>query len=152
MGHSTSKVQMGSTRSNIREVVSHKGDIAAGIAVRRKSDGTLSTTSSDGALYGVSLGKDLSNAGYSAICVKGLGVPLQLTAGLDPSIGAVVSISNSTGKGASSSATACAATYAAPYEGAGSVTARVGGTGVDAGQQEDGTTVGVAYIDFPGGL
>lgn len=143
MTHNTSKVLMGCPRSSDRTVVSHIGEIAAGIAVRRKSDGTLSTTSTDGDFYGVSLGKDLSKAGYSAICVAGLGIPLQLTDGLDPSVGGVVSISNSTGKGASSSATATAATYA---------TGRIGGTGVAGGILEDGTTVGACYIDMPGGL
>ncbi len=149
--HSTSKVQMGTTKSSSRTVVPHKGVWAAGVAVRRKNDGTLSVTSTDGDFYGVSLGRDLSNAGYSSICIAGLGVPLQLTAGFDPVIGAVVSTSNSTGLGASSG-TATAATYAEPYDNAGSVTARVGGSGVNGGQQEDGTTVGVAYIDMVGGL
>jgi hypothetical protein len=141
--HNTSKVLMGCPQSSERTVVSHKGEIPAGTAVRRKSDGTLSTVSTDGDFYGVSLGRDQSKAGYSSICVAGLGIPLTLTAGLDPTVGGIVSISNSTGFGASSSATATAATYA---------TGRIGGTGVNGGQQEDGTTVGAALIDFPGGL
>ncbi len=141
--HNTGKVLMGCPASSERTVVSHIGVIAAGTAVRRKSDGTLSTTNTDGDFYGVSLGRDLSNAGYSSICVAGLGVPLTLTDGLDPDVGAVVSISNSTGFAASSSATACAATFAS---------GRIGGSAVKGGQQEDGTTVGAALIDFPGGL
>lgn len=149
MGHSTSKVLMGSTRSNERTVVSHKGTYAAGTVVRRKSDGTLSVTNTDGDFYGVSLGKDLSNAGYIAICVAGLGVPVLLTSALDPVVGGVVTVSNSTGL-AASSGTATAATYAASYPG--STDVRVGGTGVNGGQAEDGTTVGVGYIDMPGGL
>ncbi len=148
--HNTSKVLMGCPQSSDRTVVSHLGVIPAGTAVRRKSDGTLSTTNTDGDLYGVSLGRDLSAAGYSSICVAGIGVPLILTAGVDPAVGGVVSISNSTGFGATSSATACAATYASWSPA--SIIARVGGTGVNGGQQEDGTTVGAALIDFPGGL
>lgn len=143
MTHSTSKVQMGTTQSDIRKVVPHVGVIPAGTAVRRKSDGTLSTTSTDGDFYGVSLGADLSDAGYSSICVAGLGVPLTLTSGFDPTVGAVVSISDSTGFGVTSGGAATAATYAA---------GRVGGIGVNGGQQEDGTTVGVAIIDMAGGL
>lgn len=140
--HNTSKVQMGCPQSSDRTVVSHLGVVAAGVVVRRKSDGTLSVTSTDGDFYGVSLGRDLSNAGYSSICTAGLGIPVQLTAGLDPTVGAVVTVSNSTGL-AASSGTATAATYA---------TGRIGGTGVNGGQQEDGTTVGAALIDMVGGL
>ncbi len=150
--HDVTKVLMGTTKSSERTVVPHKGVYAAGLAVRRKNDGTLSVTSTDGDFYGVSLGRDLSNGGYSSICIAGLGVPLKLTDGYDPAIGAVVSTSNSTGLGASSG-TATAATYAEPYPGAGAVTARVGGSGNNtAGQAEDGTFHGVAYIDMVGGL
>ncbi len=148
--HNVSKVLMGCPLSSERTVVSHIGEIEAGVAVRRKSDGTLSTTSSDGDLYGVSLGRDQSRAGYSSICVAGLGVPLKLTTAVDPAVGSVVSISNSTGLGASASATATAATYASWSPS--STIARVGGTGVNGGQAEDGTSVGAALIDFPGGL
>ncbi len=148
--HNASKVLMGCPQSSDRTVVSHLGVVAAGTAVRRKSDGTLTTVNTEGDLYGVSLGRDLSAAGYSSICVAGLGVPLTLAAGVDPDVGSVVSLSNSTGFGATSSATATAATYA-PWSTT-SVIARVGGTGVNGGQQEDGSTVGCALIDFPGGL
>lgn len=140
--HDTTKVQMGAPSSSERTVVSHVGTIAAGTVVRRKSDGTLSTINTDGDFYGVSLGKDLSNAGYSAICTAGLGIPVTLTSAFDPTIGGVVTVSNSTGF-AASSGTATAATYA---------TGRIGGTGVNGGQQEDGTTVGAALIDMVGGL
>lgn len=140
--HNTSKVQMGCPQSSARTVVSHIGEIAAGTVVRRKSDGTLSVVNTDGDFYGVSLGKDQSKAGYSSICVAGLGVPVILTDAFDPTIGAVVTVSNSTGF-AASSGTASAATYAS---------GRIGGTGVNGGQTEDGGTVGAALIDFPGGF
>ncbi len=148
--HNLSKVLMGSPKTSGWVSVPHLGDILAGTAVRRKADGTLSVTSSDGDFYGVSLGRDLSRAGYSSICVSGLGVPLLLTTAVDPAVGSVVSISNSTGLGATASATATAATYAAwsPL----STIARVGGTGVNGGVAEDGTSVGAALIDMPGGL
>lgn len=143
--HNTSKVVMGCPQSSERTVVSHVGEIEAGVVVRRKSDGTLSTTLAHGDLYGVSLGRDLSNAGYSSICVAGLGIPVKLTASFDPTVGAVVSISDTTGLAiaAGAGATATAATFAS---------GRIGGTGVNGGQAEDGTTVGAALIDFPGGL
>lgn len=148
--HNPNQVLMGCPKSSERTVVSHLGDIPAGTAVRRKSDGSLSTVSSDGDLYGVSLGRDLSKAGYSSICVAGLGIPLTLTNGYDPPVGGVVSISNSTGFGASTSASATAATYAA-WSPSSSI-ARVGGTTVNGGVQEDGTLVGAALIDMPGGF
>jgi hypothetical protein len=144
MGHSTSKFQMGTTGSNIKEVVNNVGTRAAGLVVRRKSDGTLSLTKADGEIFGVSLGADLSNAGQTAVCKRGLKVPVQLKAGFDPTIGAVVSIDDATGLACGDGTrTATAAVYA---------TGRIGGTGVNGGQQEDGTTVGVALVDIPGGF
>jgi hypothetical protein len=138
MGHDASKVLMGATGSNIKEVSNHKGTVAAGLAVRLKSDDTLSLSSSDGQWLGVSLGGDLSNAGYTAICRKGIRVPVQVGSGLTPVIGAAVTFSNTTGE-ASGSGTASSAVFA-------SLVMENGGV------MEDGTLVDVAYVDFPGGL
>lgn len=144
MTHDPTKVLMGTTGSNIKEVTNRAGTIAAGIAVRLKSDDTLSITKADGNLLGISLGKSLSDTSRTAIVRKGLRVPVQLKAGFDPTVGAVVSIDDATGLAAGDGTrTAVNAFYA---------TGRIGGTGVNGGIQEDGTTVGVALIDFAGGL
>lgn len=148
MGHDTTKVLMGSTGSSVKEVTNHIGSpstFPAGTAVRLKSDDTLSVTLAHGNLLGVSLGRSLSDTDRVAICRKGLMVPVALTAAFDPAIGAAVSISDTTGLAiaAGAGATVVNAVYA---------TGRVGGTGVNGGITEAGSTVGVAYIDFPGGL
>lgn len=137
--HNASKVLMGATRSNIREVDNKKGTIVAGLAVRLKSDDTIVVTAADGNLLGISLGKDLSNVGRTAICRKGLGVPVKLADGFTPTIGAQVHISDTTGEAAASGSgkTGVNAVYV---------------SGVLTGVQEDGTEANVALIDFPGGL
>lgn len=137
--HNTGEVLMGSTTSNIREVTNKVGSIEAGIAVRLKSDGTISIAKADGELLGLSLGKDLSNTDKTAICRKGLRVPVKLTAAFNPTVGAVVSLSDTTGLAIASGvgATAVNAVYA---------------SGRIVGKAEDGTEVGAALVDFPGGL
>lgn len=145
MSHNASQVLMGTTASNVKEVSSAVGSIPAGKIVRQKSDGTLSLLKSDGNAKGISLGKDLSDTDKCAFVRKGLWVPIQLTSAFDPTIGAQVHISDTTGLAIASGGGATGMN--AIYE-----TGRVGGTGVNGGIQEDGTTVGVAYISFPGGL
>jgi len=141
MGHNPNTVLMGSVQSSHKEVTNKVGAIAAGVVVRLKSDDTIVTTSADGSLLGVSLGKDLSDTNKTAICRKGLRVPLRLTGSFSPTIGAAVSISDTTGLGiaAGGGATVVNAVYA---------TGKLSGGGV----AEDGTSVDVALIDFPGGL
>lgn len=141
MGHDTTKVLMGQINSNIKEVDNHIGDPAtfqAGLCCHLKSDDTLSLASADGSKMGISLGRSLSDTKRTAICRKGLRVPIQLANGFTPTIGAQVQISTTTGK-AVASGTAVNAFYSTSTL-----------TGVD----EDGGTVtdGVALIDFPGGL
>lgn len=139
MPHDATKVLLGSTGSNIREVDNKKGTIAAGLAVRLKSDDTISVASADGNLLGISMGRSLSDTARTAICRKGVKVPIQLTSAFTPTIGAQVNISDTTGKAAASGG---------------------GATGVNAvyisevlvGVDEDGNSVDVALIDFPGGL
>jgi hypothetical protein len=141
VNHSPDKVVMGTTRGNIKEIGNRKGVIDAGLAVRLKSDGTISTASADGQLLGISVGKDMSDIGRTAIAYKGIGVPLQLTAAFTPTVGATVAIDNVTGKGKAAGAgvTAVNAVYLS-----------IPSTG---GLAEDGVTiVPVAIIDFPGGL
>lgn len=140
--HDATKVLMGQTCSNHKEIDNRPGDpstFVAGLAVRLKSDDTLSLTSSDGALLGVSAGRSLSSTNRVAIVRKGIRVPIIVASGTNPSVGGQVTISNSTGK-AASSGTAVNAVYAV-----------VGLTGID----EDGNAIAtdtVALIDFPGGL
>lgn len=137
--HDSTKVLLGATRSNIKEVDNKAGDPAtfqAGLCVHQKSDGTLSLASADGSKLGVSLGRSLSGTNRVAICRKGVAVPVQVTAAFTPTLGAQVQFSTTTGK-VVSSGTAVNALYSA-----------VGLTGID----EDGNEVDVALIDFPGGL
>lgn len=158
--HNGNKVLMGTTGSNEKEVTNVKSSVtsfSAGVAVRLKNDGTLSKTLADGALLGVSLGRSLSDTDRVAVCRKGLRVPLAITASFEPVIGAIVYIDDATGLGAvsSGSATAVNAVYAPPPVLSTSL-ARVGGSAATAGIAEGATadtgTVGVAFIDMPGGL
>lgn len=141
--HDSAKVVMGATVSNIREATSQQGSIAAGLAVRKKSDGTITTALADGSLLGISLGKDLSNTDFTAICRKGLGVPVKLKSGFTtPVIGAQVAIDDTTGE-------------ALAYTGSGdSYVNAIYASGPKTAINEDGTETanGCALIDFPGGL
>lgn len=152
--HNTSKVLMGSTKSNVKEVTNFQtvsgSTVEAGLACIMEDDGKISLDTSEGSLVGISLGKDLSDTGRTVVCRKGLGVPVKLKASFDPTIGAAVAIEDDTG-------------LARAYTGSGDryvnavyVSSRIGGTGVTGGVAEGATTdtgsVGVALIDFPGGL
>lgn len=139
--HNASVIYMGSTRSKVKEVISKDGDPAtflAGLCVHQKSDGTLSLASADGSKIGISLGRSLSNTKKTAICAKGLEVPILLANGFTPTVGAQVQISTTTGK-AVSSGTAVNAYYA---------------TSTLTAYDEDGTAIadGAALINMPGGL
>lgn len=141
MGHDSTKVQMGATRSSFKEVDNMAGSpstFQAGLCVHLKSDGTLSLAAADGSKLGVSLGRSLSDTNRVAICRKGIGVPVQVTNGFSPTVGAQVQFSTTTGK-VVNSGTAVNAVYSA-----------VGLTGIS----EDGSALAdpVALIDFPGGL
>lgn len=143
MAHNSAKVVMGGTISSIKEATSKKGSIAAGLAVRLKSDDTITTALADGSLLGISLGVDLSGTDFTSICRKGLGVPVKLASGFtNPAIGAQVAISDTTGE-------------ALAYTGSGDsyVNAKYV-SGAKTAILEDGTEVanGCALIDFEGGL
>jgi hypothetical protein len=140
------KIQMGFIGSSNREVETIKcaSVIEAGLVVRHHTDDSYSATT--GTPIGVSLGKDLSDSDKTAVCRAGMRVAVKLTAGFDPAIGAQVNFIDATGCAGTSGAGATAVN--AIYR-----TGRVGGTGVAKGLAEDGTTaVGVALIDFIGGL
>lgn len=139
MGQDATKVLMGSVAGTFKTVDSLKGLIAAGTVVRLKSDGTLSIAKADGNAIGISIGIDLSDSGYTAICRRGAKVPVLLTSAFTPTVGAQVCIDDVTGlaKAAGSGVTAVNATYE---------------TSTLTGVLEDGTTANVALIDMPGGL
>jgi hypothetical protein len=141
--HDSSKIQMGTTGSNLGESFSKLGSIAAGLVVRQKSDGTITLAKSDGSALGVSLGKDLSNTGFTAIKSSGLKVPVKLASGFTtPAKGGQVAISDTTGEAVAY--TGSGDSYVNAYYASGPLT-RV---------DEDGTETanGAAYIDMPGGL
>lgn len=145
MSYQSDKVQLGTTQSSFKTVDNVPGTIAAGKVVHSKSDGTYTLAVADGAAIGVSVGEDLSDIGRTSVCRRGTGVPILLTAAFDPTIGTQVNVSDTTGLAiaAGAGATGVNAVYAS---------GRVGGTGVNNGVDEDGNAVGVAIIDFPGGL
>lgn len=141
MTHSSSVIQMGSTRSKIKEVINVAGDPAtllAGLCCHQKSDGTVTLAAADGSKIGISLGRSQSSTKRTAICTKGLEVPVLLANGFTPVVGAQVQISTTTGK-AVSSGTAVNAYYT---------------TAVLTAYDEDGSAIsdGAALINFPGGL
>lgn len=138
MGHDATKVMMGNTLSTFKVVDNRAGSIAAGLAVRLKSDSTISIAEADGSLLGISCGKDLSDTARTAIVRQGSKVPIQLTAAFTPTIGAQVKIDATSGK-ASTDGTGTNATY---LSGALTMIA------------EDGTETAsaCALIDMPGGL
>lgn len=141
MAHDATKVQLGNVPSSVKEVSNKAGVIAAGLAVRLKSDDTISIAAADGNLLGISCGKSLSDISRTSIVREGLRVPITLTAAFSPVIGAQVSISDTTGKAiaAGAGATDVNAVYV---------------TGALTAVAEDGTETAalVALIDFPGGL
>lgn len=139
MGHDVTKVQLGVPQSSFRVIENHSGEIDAGKIVRLKSDDTLSIASADGLPLGISVGKDMSNIGRTAICKKGTRVPLILTDGFTPTIGAQVAIHNTTGLGATK-------------DGSSTYVNAIYSSSLLTGITEAGTEIDAAYIDMPGGL
>lgn len=139
--HSATTVYMGSHGSNIIESDNWIGDPAtflAGLCVHLDDDGDLDLAASAGSKLGISLGKSLSDHKRVSVARKGIKIPVLLTNGFTPTIGAQVQISASTGK-AVSSGTAVNAVYV---------------TSTLTAYDEDGVVIadGAALIDFPGGL
>lgn len=130
---------MGATQSTFKNVDDQAGEIAAGLAVVLESDASISTTLANGALLGVSLGKDLSETSRCPVVRKGTRVPILLQSnGVNPVIGAPVYLHATSGK-ADTTGTLVNAVYVS-----GELDAVL----------EDGTISvdGCALIDFPGGL
>lgn len=141
--HNPNVVLMGALKSSIKESTCKKGAIPAGKFVHWKtSDDSLSVAAADGKLKGVSLGKDLSNTNFTAYVERGKGVPVLLTAGFTPVLGANVYYDNTTGLAVTSSSSANVIAVAATYS-------QVPSGG---GIAEDGSAVEAAVIDFIGGL
>lgn len=139
MGHDSSKVLMGTTQSSFRNVDNHAGDIPAGKIVRLNSSDVLTIAASGAAALGISLGKSLSDTSRTAICRKGVRVPVLVTDAFSPAVGAQVAIHDTTGIAATKDGSS---TYV------NAIYAEVGLTGI----LEDGTEAAVALIDMPGGL
>lgn len=139
--HSATTIYMGSHKSNIIEAdnfVGAEATFLAGLCVHLDDDNDLSLAAADGSKLGISLGKSLSEVNRISVARRGLRVPVLLTNGFTPTIGAQVQISTTTGK-AIASGTAVNAVYVSStltaYDEAGAV-----------------ITDGAALIDFPGGL
>lgn len=153
--HNASQALMGAVGSSVREVSNYKSKsgavVDAGCATILESTNEVSKDTSEGALVGISLGKDLSDLGRTVVCHKGLRVPLQLKSGFNPTVGAQVAIEDDTGLGMAYSNGSGHRYVNAVY-----ATGRLGGNGATGGIVEGATTetgtVGVALIDFPGGL
>lgn len=139
MGQDATKVLLGGILKSFRVVDNKVGEIQAGAIVRQKSDGTISLLLADGGALGISLGKDLSDAGRTAICRNGLSVPILCTAAFTPVLGTQVHISDTTGLAiaAGAGASGMNAIYA---------------SGLLTGIKEDATTGPCALIDMEGGL
>jgi hypothetical protein len=140
MSHS-SAVYMGNTKASFKKVdnwAANPATFLAGLCGHLKSDGTVSLASADGSKIGISLGRSLSSISRTPFVREGTEVPILLTNGFTPTIGAQVQISTTTGK-AVSSGTAVNAFYR---------------TSTLTAYDEDGTAItdGAALIDFPGGL
>lgn len=137
MAHDATKVVMGGTVSSIKDVRSATGSAAAGNVVHKKADGSLEAVQTSGILAGISMGKDLSNAGKISYCERGNGVPALLVSGFSATQGNAVWYNPANGKlnASSGSAVQLNAVYAS-----GPLTALL----------EDGTSVaaGAALIDF----
>lgn len=136
MAHDATKVVLGGSVSSVKIVRSAKGVVAAGMICSKKADGTLESPATTGRLCGVSMGKDLSNAGFSSYCEQGNGVPVLLKAAFTPTQGGTVWYETATGLCAASSGSAAQlnAVYA---------------SGLLAGIPEaGGATVPAALIDF----
>lgn len=144
MSHNASKVLMGSKESSGGEVTNlpsvSDSVVEAGCAVILESTGKVSKDTSEGALVGISLGKDLAHTNRTVVARKGLRIPVKLAAAFTPTVGARVAIQDDTG-------------LAKAYTGTGDryvnavyVSGKITGIG------EDGLDKDVALIDFPGGL
>ena len=146
MGHNANQALMGATKTSAKEVSNFPtvsgSTVEAGLACILESSGKISLDTSEGQLVGISLGKDLSDTGVTAVCRKGIGVLVKLKSGFTPTIGAAVAIENDTG-------------LARAYTGSGDryVNAVYSSSKLSASAiGEDGVNKDAAYIDFPGGL
>ena len=140
MSHDASKQVMGGTNSSFKIADNKKGNIKAGLAVRLKSDDTLTLTKAEGSLLGISLGKDMGGAGHTVICKAGVSVPVLVASGVTPVLGGQVGISDSTGE---------AGPVATGYTAVNAYFTKIGLTAIE----EDGTmTADCALVDIVGGL
>lgn len=79
--HDATKILWGTVGSSDRVIsqeAANPANFPAGRVVRGKSDGSISLSSSDGYLKGVSLGVDMSDTSKTAVCKAGNDVPIAL--------------------------------------------------------------------------
>lgn len=82
MAHDADKALLGATGSSAKDVSVHNSDPAtylAGLAVRLKSDQSLSVLVADGSWLGISLGRSLSDTKKTAVARTGTLIPILLT-------------------------------------------------------------------------
>jgi hypothetical protein len=132
---------MGASLSPASEcsVESLPGSLAAGLAFRKNTTtGALQVAAAGaGPVLGISMGRSLGKNGQFSGCYAAPKVALQLTGSYTPSVGAQVTVSDTTGKGASSG-TAINAVYEKILVGGGV-------------SEVDGSAVDVAIINMIGG-
>ncbi len=135
MAHDATKVVLGGSRSSIKDVRSASGSVAAGTVCHKLSTGALEGAQTTGVLAGVSLGKDLSNAGYTSYVERGNAIPVLTKSGFTPTQGGTVWYEPATGLCAASSGSAVQlnAVYAA---------------GLLTGLTEAGGSASASIIDF----
>lgn len=134
MGHDSTKVVLGGTRSSYKVV---EPKVASATAANNEAGkGVLAGT----IFEGISIGPDLSRAGMIQVCKAGLKVPVQLKAAFTPTIDTQVSIDSVTLLACPSGDTNAVAVNAI-YKSA-----------VLTGIKEDNTETPVALIDMVGGL
>lgn len=149
--HDPTKILLGSTPSNIKNVSKFDADpttYKAGLAVRRSSSGGLTLAKASGEFAGVSLGKSLSDdIKTTNVLRSGLKVPIILKIDDDNynyvEIGQPVWIDDASGE-----ANAETPDDSAPTTVSKAVYKSLPLDGI----QEDGSIVKVALIDFIGGL
>ncbi len=148
MSHDPTKFVMGGHKKSDPQIINKKGEIEAGLVCRLKSDDSLSVATADGSTIGVSMGRSLSDIPRTSVATRGLGIPVKLASGFNPTVGTAVAISDTTGEAKAYTGTGDR------YVNAVYTTGRLGGSGATGGVAEATglATVGVALIDFPGGL
>jgi hypothetical protein len=145
MPHDATRVLLGTTPWSAKDVSNFPSDPAEfppAIAVRLDDEGHLSTAKDAGRFAGISLGRSVQDPDRTAVLRNGSLVPLRLTDGFAPTIGAQVWIDDETGYGN------------IPDDGgvSTSLTSANYVSGQLIGVTKEGDEFPVALVDLPGGL